>query len=170
MNTGCKQLAALLLAIVFVGPVQAETVSLADLLGGQTITAGDKEFSGWELLFYDASDPTIDPNLANVMVTSLDDGDLDPGPGLNFNFGSEFSFNGDDFLAYADVMFGFWVTPLVDDLLIKDVSLITQGSISSNTDSDDGWLVVEDVYDEPLGGVARRTLSRVQLFRRGFGR
>ena len=131
-----KQRSSRHLATFCVGTAQAIPLSVL-LDDSETITAGDKQFSGFELMYNAASDDSIDPDLADVMVTSLG-GDLDPGPGLHFDFGDEFNFNGD---ASADVMIGFWVTVLDPDLLITDVSLITEGLIGSNTYSNDGWMV-----------------------------
>lgn len=145
MKIGWRQLGLLLLATFCVGTAQATPLQV--LLDGESIIAGDKEFSGWELLWYDASDPSIDPDLGLIDVTSLNDGGLDPGPGLHFDFGDEFTFNGDDFFAYADVMLGFLVTVLDPALLIKDVSLVTQGFIGAADTSDNGWVVFEEVFD-----------------------
>ena len=134
MKTGYKQLAALLLAIVFVGPVQAEAVSLADLLGGQTITAGDKEFSDWAVWINDAYPGDLaDPG--PVVVSSLDDGGLDPGPGLSYAFNGALDLTGvvDDF-AYLDFGWSYVVTP-ADGLLIKDVSMGRAGGCGRSGES-----------------------------------
>ena len=70
------------LALVFAaGNTQA--VLLSDLVAGQTITAGDKVFDEWDAFWFTSDFSDID--LANIDVVALEDGDLDPGPGLRFD-------------------------------------------------------------------------------------
>jgi hypothetical protein len=96
---------------------------LTDLLNGQSMTAGDKQFDQWQVLFEDSSD-FISVNTDNIDVTALNDGGLDPGPGLKFDIlNNEFLVEGDGIYAYLDFMFGFRVTVLDPDLLVQDNSL-----------------------------------------------
>ncbi len=103
---------------------------LTSLLNGQSITAGDKLFDQWEALFEDSSD-FIPVNTDNIEVTALNDGGLNPGPGLRFDIlNDEFLVEGDGLFAYIDFMFGFQVSVLVSDdlLMIKDNSLYLTGA------------------------------------------
>jgi len=100
-----------------------QAVLLTDLLNGQTIRAGDKLFDEWSILNIDSSDSrTI--NTDNIIVTALNDGGLDPGPGLQFEvLNDEFLVEGDDIYAYFDFMFGFRTTVLDPNFRVKDNSL-----------------------------------------------
>ena len=103
---------------------------LSDLLNGQSITAGDKLFDQWEVLDESSTDLNFTGvNTANIDVTALNDGDLNPGPGLRFDvLNDEFLVEGDDIYAYLDFMFGFRVTVLDLTLLVKDNSLSLTGA------------------------------------------
>lgn len=122
MKTMTKALGSLVAAIALALPAQAATVSLAELLNGGSITAGDKLFDQWSNPFYDSSDGRLfDPT--NITVTSLDDGGDDPGPGLRFDvLDGELTIGGDGLYAYIDLTFGFRVTP-AQGKAIKDVSM-----------------------------------------------
>jgi hypothetical protein len=137
-----KTLLALALAVAAGG---AQAISLSDLLGGQTITAGDKLFSDWSRIFFDSSDPARTLNPDNVEVSALNDGGLNPGPGLKFNIlNNEFSVTGDGVYAYLDFTFGFKVTVQQPGLLIKDNSLrIADGSITGT--GDNGFYILENI-------------------------
>jgi len=126
----------------------AQAITLESLFGGEEITAGDKLFDSWELLFED-SDFGTPVDYASIDVTALNDGGLDPGPGLDFDFGNGLSVTGDDLFAYTDFTFGFHVTP-ADGLLIKDVSLDLDGfsvTCSGNL-CDSGIAIVESVFSD----------------------
>ncbi len=127
----------------------AATMFLSDLLNGGSITAGDKVFDQWELVFYDASDGgSFDA--ANIRVTSLDDGGMDPGPGLLFDvLNDELTVTGDGIYAYVDLSFGFRVSAVDPLLRIKDNSLqMTNGSL---TYSDDGFYDLGMYIKESVG-------------------
>ena len=128
-------LSALLLALFAAGSVQAIPLSTL-LLAGGSITAGDKLFDRWSLGFYDASDGRS-LNAANIDVTALNDGGLNPGPGLRFTvINNELGIIGDGIYAYIDLKFGFRASVLVPGLAIKDNSLVlTSGQISSSGDN-----------------------------------
>lgn len=133
----------------------AQAVPLSDLIGGQTIQAGDKLFDQWELLFLEASDPGLLPDLANIDVTALDDGGLDPGPGLQFSvMNGALDVEGDDIFAFIDLEFGFRVTPLNAGLRVSDNSLaITDAIVDFDEDGSNnlGAAIQEWVYDMPGG-------------------
>lgn len=114
----------LLMFLVFsMMSLNIQATLLTDLLNGQSITAGDKLFDQWEVLFDDSSN-LISVNTDNIDVIALDDGGLNPGPGLRFNIlNDEFLVEGDGDFAYLDFMFGFQVSVLDRSLLIKDNSL-----------------------------------------------
>lgn len=143
-----RYLGAAALALGLVGSAQA--VPMSDLLAGGTITAGDKLFDSWWLGFYDASDGrTFNAN--NIEVTSLNDGGLDPGPGLRFDIlNGELSIDGDSIYAYIDLPFGFRATP-TNSNLIKDNSLqIADGGafyspVGGNGPEDAGSYILESI-------------------------
>lgn len=109
---------------------------LTDLLNGQSITAGDKLFDQWEVLDQFSTDLNFTAfNTDNIDVTALNDGGLDPGPGLRFDIlNDEFLVEGDGIFAYLDFMFGFRVTVLDPGLLVKDNSLyLTEAELVNPT-------------------------------------
>ena len=128
--------------------LNTQAILLTDLLNGQTITAGDKLFDQWEVLFEDTSDGhLIDTD--NIEVTALHDGGLDPGPGLHFEIlNDEFMVEGDDFWSYIDFMFGFRVTVLDPNLLIKDNSLYLTGATLINPSSLTSVFIHEEIYED----------------------
>ncbi len=101
-------------------------IPLTTLLNGGSITAGDKLFDQWEL-FLDDSEFGVNTDL--IEVIALNDGGLDPGPGLHFEvFGDTLSVDGNGFYNYLDFQFGFRVEVLDPDLMIKDNSLAITGA------------------------------------------
>jgi len=109
----------------------AQAIPLQDLFNGGSIIAGDKLFDQWTLNYVvtDADDPifpgfTPHPNLSNIDVTPLHDGDLNPGPGLRFDTNGELFVVGDGFFAFIDMSFSFRALVLDPLLKIKDNSLI----------------------------------------------
>ncbi|WP_286264004.1 PEP-CTERM sorting domain-containing protein [Thalassotalea atypica] len=106
--------------------MNANAVLLTELLNGGSITVGDKLFDQWEVIFEDSSDFSFNGvNTDDIDVTGLPDGGLDPGPGLHFEVANDaLSILGDGlFFSYLDFHFGFRVSVLDDDFLIKDNSL-----------------------------------------------
>jgi hypothetical protein len=136
---------ALALALA-AGSVQA--VPLSDLLAGDSITAGDKVFDDWRVIFEDYSDPARSVDADNIEVTPLNDGGNDPGPGLQFAISNgELDVIGDNVYAYIDYMFGFRVTSL--GAPIKDNSIeLTQGQVQAL--GDNGFFIQELVGTNPL--------------------
>jgi len=136
------------LALVVVAAAPARAISLADLLAGQSITAGDKTFDQWRLIFEDYSDPALTVDPANIEVTALNDGGLDPGPGLHFSASAgALDVTGDGIYAYIDYMFGFRVTA-GPGYLIKDNSLeITNGFVTNS--GDNGMFIQEFAGTDP---------------------
>jgi hypothetical protein len=119
---------------------------LTDLLNGGSITAGDKLFDQWEVLYEDISDFSS-VNTDNINVTALNDGGLDPGPGLRFDIlNDEFLVEGDGIYAYLDFMFGFQVTVLDPGLLVKDNSLVLTGGSLINPSSITSMFIEEKIY------------------------
>jgi hypothetical protein len=122
-----------LLSLLLVS-LNTQATLLTDLLNGQSIIAGDKVFDQWEILFDESANGiAVDTN--NINVTALNDGGLDPGPGLRFDIlNDEFLLEGDDIFNYLDFMFGFRVTVLDPLLRIKDNSLsLTTASLINPT-------------------------------------
>ena len=116
--------------------------SLGDLFGGGSIVAGDKLFDSWQLISYDSSDATRSFDAFNIEVTPLDDGGLNPGPGLQFDvLNNELTVIGDGILAYVDLTFAFRVSVLDSNMAITGSSLefLPGGAFL-------GW-TVDDSYD-----------------------
>ena len=136
-------LSTLLLALFAAGSVQA--IPLSALFQGASITAGDKLFDRWSLGLYDTSDSLRSLNAANIEVTALNDGGLNPGPGLSFTvINNELGIFGDGTFAYIDLKFGFHASVLVPGLAIKDNSLVlTSGQISLS--GDNGFYIRETI-------------------------
>jgi len=142
-----RTLAALMLALAASGSAQA--VQLSTLLNGGSITAGDKLFDQWSLIFQEKSDGST-VNTDNIDVTALNDGGMDPGPGLRFNIiNGEFNVVGDGIFAFLDFQFGFRASTLNSNR-IKDNSLaFTNGGafVSSLDDgtNDNGSFILETI-------------------------
>ncbi|MDP3083084.1 MAG: PEP-CTERM sorting domain-containing protein [Rubrivivax sp.] len=119
----------LTLALLLGSGAQAVSISLFDLLQpGGSIIAGDKLMDNWSLTFQDKSDGTL-VNTNNILVTALNDGGMDPGPGLQFDIlSNEFLVGGNGIYAYLDFQFGFRVSVLDPQKRIKDNSLNLLGA------------------------------------------
>lgn len=120
------QISALTLALVGAGGAQA--IPLSVLLNGGSITAGDKVFDSFTSLSYVATDGRS-ANYANIDVTALNDGGMDPGPGLRFTVvNGELAVTGgvdvtgQGLSNFIDLAFGFRVTAPAGKL-IKDNTL-----------------------------------------------
>jgi hypothetical protein len=130
------------LALAFAGGAQA--IPLADLLAGDSITANDKVFDQWRVIFEDPA-LTVDPT--NIQVTALTDGGTDPGPGLRFTVSNgALNIVGDGLYAYIDYMFGFHVQSL--GAPIKDNSL-SLGESFITASGDNGVYIQELVGTNP---------------------
>jgi hypothetical protein len=138
-----KTILALALAVAAGG---AQAIPLAELLRpGGSITAGDKVFDNWSVIFQDSSTPGRVVNTGNIDVSALNDGGLNPGPGLKFEIlNNEFQVTGDDLYAYLDFMFGFKVTVQDPNLSIKDNSL-QMNSAAVNNFGDNGAFIRETI-------------------------
>lgn len=135
-----QTLGALAFALMCAGSAQA--IPLSELLNGRTITAGDKLFDQWTEIFQGTSDGhTI--NTAVIDVTALNDGGMNPGPGLQFDIlNGEFNVTGDGLFAYNDFTFGFRVSVLNPNLKIKANSLQLTG-VSVTNSGDNGSFIKE---------------------------
>lgn len=129
----------------------AQAVPLSELFNGGSITAGDKLFDSWELLFHGASDGR-ELIAGNIEVTALDDGGLNPGPGLSFRISNdELTVQGDGTYAFVDLMFGFRVSVLDSLLRVNGASLeLTDGFYS--------WETGEDIFND-VGFYIRETIG-----------
>jgi len=122
MKTRLLPLSALVLALASAGNAQA--IPLSDLLNGDSITAGDKMFDNWSVVNYVASGANRSFNAANIEVTALTDGDMDPGPGLKFVISDgELNVTSDGSYAFVDLTFGFRTSVLDPGMKIKGNSL-----------------------------------------------
>ncbi len=148
-------LTALLLALTAANGAQAQPVggvTLQSLLEGATITAGDKLFADWRIIDQTIfGENVVTPNYNEILVGALVDGGMDPGPGLEFDFGGQLQATGDDFgYSYIDLFFGFSVEVLDPGKLIKDVSLNLQTYSINNGLGDNGIYVLEQVGETPF--------------------
>ena len=74
----------LLLTLAFtLAAASAQAVPMTELFGGASITAGDKVFDQWTLVFQGSSNGRTF-NHGNINVSALSNGGLNPGPGLLF--------------------------------------------------------------------------------------
>lgn len=135
-----------LLGFVLVS-LNTQAILLTDLLlNNASIVAGDKIFDQWEVLDQDSSDGHL-VNTDNIDVSALNDGGLDPGPGLHFDIiNDEFLVEGDGIYAYLDFMFGFRVTVLDPLVKIKDNSLTLTGATLGAPTSLTSVFIEEQIY------------------------
>lgn len=111
MNKILQWLGVAVLTLAATGSAQAALLS--DLIGGGSITAGDKRFDQWAVELADASDPGFTFNYANIDITPLTDGGMDPGPGLLIDIlNDELSVIGDDIYAFKALDLSFRVSVL----------------------------------------------------------
>lgn len=139
-----------LLALTAASGAQATTVTLQSLLNGGTISARDKLFADWRIIDQTiVGTDVVVPDYDEIFVTSLDDGGLDPGPGLEINTNSQLKAQGDaGGFSYINLFFGFSVAVTDPNMLIKDVSLSFSGS-SITLAGDNGVSVMEQVGTTP---------------------
>ena len=108
------------------GCVGGTSCTLFELMQGGSIQAGDllfSQFSPWNDL---AQGAFVDESL--IIVTGLDDGSLDPGPGLRFELNGEFDVTSLSVPSNLDLVMTFLVGPPTPPLnppsnLIKDSSI-----------------------------------------------
>ena len=122
-------------------------IPLQDLINGQTITAADKLIDQWILNSLVATDPSLVPDLSLIDVTALNDGGNDPGPGLNFNAGSELTVTGGEQGSSIDLVFGFRVSTLGSELL-KDNTLTLSSALVTLLGAN-GSQIVETIGTTP---------------------
>lgn len=135
-------IAACIAAFAAAGGAQAALLS--DLLAGQSITAGDKVFADWSVLFEDSSDPLRTVNRANIDVVAIEDGG---DYGLSFSIlNNEFRVVGDGSFAYLDFMFGFSVTAAPGMKIVgSSLSLNTAALDHPGNEDDEGIFIRETV-------------------------
>ncbi len=148
-----KILVGMALAASLAGAAQA--VPMSGLFNGGSITAGDKVFDNWTLVFHDASDGRAF-TASNIDVTALTGDALDPGPGLRFAVDNgELNAAGDGIFGYVDLKFSFRVTVL-------DPSLsITSGSLAFSP-AGAFWSIFAD-NDWDVGNYVRETIGTAAL-------
>ncbi|MCE9589452.1 MAG: hypothetical protein K8S99_02895 [Planctomycetes bacterium] len=137
----CLQLftafALLVVAVSNAHATQVNTTLKVLIDNGWTVTAGDKLFDRFSF--------SGDALPENFQVIALNDGGLDPGPGLHFNVLNNAMevFDGDS----KSVQIGFRVTVLNPNLRVKDVSLsLLQGGFTVDAPEDEaGVTIIESV-------------------------
>ena len=143
MKKHVRSIGAIALALAMAGSAQA--VPLSDLVAGGSIQAGDKIFDQWSAdWFVSFGRPDLD--LANIDVVALHDGDLDPGPGLQFDIlNGEMAVDGDGIFAFIDLSISFHVST-DGPLMIKDNSLqINGGSLALNPAFADLGVTIDEI-------------------------
>lgn len=149
-------IAACIAACAMAGSAQAALLS--DLIANSgTISAGDKVFADWAVLFQDSSEPGRTVNTANIDVVAIEDGG---DYGLSFSIlNNEFLVNGDGFYAYLDFMFGFSVTA-APGMKINGASLgILDAALNQPSDED-----LESVFIRETLGTAPESDDLGEMF------
>lgn len=149
-------IAACIAACAMAGSAQAALLS--DLIANSgTISAGDKVFADWAVLFQDSSVPGRTVNTANIDVVAIEDGG---DYGLSFSIlNDEFLVNGDGFYAYLDFMFGFSVTA-APGMKINGASLgILDAALNHPSDED-----LESVFIRETLGTAPESDDLGEMF------
>ena len=140
-------IAACIAACAMAGSAQAALLS--DLIANSgTISAGDKVFADWAVLFQDSSQPGRTVNTANIDVVAIEDGG---DYGLSFSIlNDEFLVNGDGFYAYLDFMFGFSVTA-APGMKINGASLgILNAALDHPENEDDEGIFIAETIGTQL--------------------
>ena len=132
--------------VITSGCVGATSCTFLELLTGGSIQAGDLVFSGFSN-FANQGITTKLPDLTQIIVTGVDDGGLDPGPGLVFSLNGQFSVTAGQGM---DLLTTFLVGPASSGSnQIKDSSITLQSVMAQGTNSASG---VEQVLFEYNGG------------------
>jgi hypothetical protein len=138
--------------------------SLAELIGGGTITVGDKRFDTWTL--FENQKPA---DLANILVTPLDDDPLNPG--LRYTGNGEWSLPAESGSTFQVNTFGFKVSTTDGALRIKDNSLellsVIFGTGSTSAFAEVGEVACTDAFNTPTpcdSLVANKSVFADQLF------
>ena len=133
----------------------AQAIPLSDLLAGQSLTAGDKLFDQWDVFWW-GSDDGLAPDYSLIDVAPLDGG-MNPGPGMDIDFGGQMSVTGDGIYAFSDLSISFRVST-TGDLMINGSSLdITSGFLSHQVGDDLGLFIMEWVDDQSANLLAEMT-------------
>jgi hypothetical protein len=145
------------LVLLLAAASTSQAVLLSDLLNGGSITAGDKLFDNWALIRYDTSDPARSFNAGNITVTALDDGGMNPGPGLHYytpgNL-AELIVWGDGNYSFIDLMFTYRVSVIDPAVAITGASLSNMGAALTSdplsNKHDSGAFIRETVDVAPI--------------------
>jgi hypothetical protein len=156
-NIAALAMAVPLAAWISTGPASATVLTsgcssddectLEELFDGGTITVNDKLFDNWSLfdLVKTTGDDVVD--LDRIHVSGLDDGGLEPGPGLDFDSFAAIEATGDgETPGFVRLVFSFDVSVLDPSLSIKDNSLSLDDTFFNG---EDGVVsIFEDLFDE----------------------
>lgn len=146
MKTLIRKLAgALAVALLMTGGAHADTLTLEDLLQGQSLTIGDKLFDSWSFGGWTTSDGR-QFDAGKIQVSTAVSGS---NYGLSFSIADGLlGINGDDLYAFLDLTFGFRVRALDPGKQITGASLnLTQGSVTAV--GDNGFFVCEAFGQSP---------------------
>ena len=151
MNTLHPRLCGPLVVALLLASAGARAIPLSDLYAGGSLTAGNVlQFDQFKLVYQNRSTGVSVPDPTRIEVRALDDGGTNPGPGLNFTVGNEFTVNGDGLYAFIDYTLGFRVTTLNGQPIIEDNLLtINEGFIyrAMTGTQDLGMAIVEKLSD-----------------------
>jgi len=104
-------------SVITIGCSEAESCTLEELFAGGSITVNDKIFENWVLDFN-----TLVYDFSQVVVTGLNDGGYDPGPGLRYEFNGNLSIKVSHEIE-LDTVFYYTVATTEEPAFIKDASL-----------------------------------------------
>lgn len=145
-------------AVVTSGCVDSASCTLGELFSGGTMTVNDKKFSDFSLGF--TAPFSVVPDFSKVIVSGLDDGGSDPGPGLRVSSTTEFSINSLDLMNFG---YTFKVDVLDPQWRVKDNSLTVSSADYVMTGSGPRWEANETVNDTQLN-----VLGSKQVFADAF--
>ncbi len=126
--------------IITVNCASQTSCTLDELASGGSIAVNDKVFDNWAV--------SVDESDIDVTVSGLDDGGLDPGPGLFYEL--DVNFNS---LPFIGLDFTFDVSTIDNVARIKDNSLM-RGDFFIPPGDDGSFIIAEEVLSglsDPLG-------------------
>lgn len=121
--------------------------TLAELFAGGSIQANDKLFNNWGL---ERNAGSVAPNLGLIDVIGLDDGGLNPGPGLRYNGNGALAVVGGDFIDLA-FNYGVWVLNPPPEIVDNSLEILNAAVVG------DGFLVIDEtVFDQGLNVIGNK--------------
>jgi len=149
MKTWLK-IAKVVAGVIFATTAYAEPVSLASLLTGGSIVAGDKQFDRFAVTFYSSTDGRAALNANNILIEGNNTNALNPG--LDFSvLNGELSISGAD--NFLDLTLAFRVSVLNPAMSMNGASLeIETGTISNPDGIDNAGMYIREELGSALNG------------------